>query len=52
MYTSYCCDMEAMKREVAAVRQVTPRSNVKSRYWRQVTVQTAKSDLGQKRRVV
>ena len=39
-YTSNCCDMIAMKREVAAFMwQVFRGANVKLGNWRQVTVQ-------------
>ncbi len=37
-YSIFCCDMIAMKREVAAERQVFRGANVKLGNWRQVTV--------------
>ncbi len=38
VYTNICCDMIAMKREVAAEGQVFRGANVKLGNWRQVTV--------------
>ena len=46
-YTTNCCDMIAMKREVAAcIKQVFRGANVKLGNWRQVTVQSKKRCVG------